>query len=615
MNKTILSRTKTFSMISDNGRILFLKLTSFLQGNLGVVLSYLALALFFTCPLAFHFTDRLPGAGADSIGGIWYFWFFKHNLFDLHTNPFAQSDLVFYPIGFNISTGYDTLLATIISLPLQFIFKNPFIVYNILIIFNFVFSSYASYLLAKYLTNDKKVSFIAGIIFGFSPYMMARSLGHMNLLTTGMIPLFILIFLKTLKNPSLKSFSLSALLFLLVSLSSWQYGLFTLLFVFFSLVFLYLTSKKAILNKQYVINFAFFLILSALLTLPFALPMILNKVSSKIPLPTNGDATHYAADALSYLTPPPASILFGKFISKDYFGSLSTNSTESTTYLGVFEIIFILYFFFAIRKNKFEKIFSENIYWIILAFIFFILSLGPLLKIGGHISNFILPYYFIFYLPFFDLAKEPVRMSIFVMLFVMIIFSVFLKAYLEKNKLHRNMILLLTALIIIAERATFPYQIEKIGISPFYNKISEDKNDYTILDLPANTKWLQQPLYNFYQVTHQKKIIVGAMGYTSFSSNSYSWIEQNDFVNKSSCALITDKKTPDIKISKTKSDRDKMIRELKDVKIKYVVFHKNIIANFESHGFDCQKVKDNIEEFFINEQPIYEDELIIVYQI
>lgn len=594
---------------------LFLKLKEFFSSKIGIIFIYFLLTLFFTFPLMLNFRDSIPGEAQDSIGTMWFLWFFKHSLFDLQINPFAQNDLLFYPAGFTISTGYDALFATIISLPLQLITKNLIIVYNIIVVFNFVFSSYTAYLLIKYLTNDKKISFIAGIIFAFSPYMIARSLGHINLLTTGAIPLFILFFLKSLKEPSFKNSLLLALSFLLVSLSSWQYGLFIMLFVFFSLTFLYFTSRKIIINKPYLTSFASFLILSAFLVLPFAFPMISNSVNDKMFLPTNGDAIMYSADVLSYITPPPTNTFFGNFINKDTFNSFSGNYIESPAYLGLFEIIFIIYFFLIIKKNKFEKVVIENIYWIVMAFIFFILSLGPLLKIGGHISDFILPYWFLFdYVPFFNFAKEPVRLSIFVMLFIVIIFSVFLKTYLSQNK-RKNIILFLIVLIIIAEKMTLPYQTKKIETPVFYNKIAEEKNDYAILDLPANIRWFQQPMYNYYQMTHKKKIIVGAVGYTSFSSDIYSWIEQNNFVKESICYYGAYEKNPNIAETETKFNKNKLLQDFKDIKIKYVVVHKDVFAFFESYEFDCQKVKNNINNLFKDENSVFEDDLIKVYDI
>lgn len=591
---------------------LFLKLKNFLSGNLSIIFCYLLLALFFTFPLILNLKNSLPAGNEDPLYVNWYFWFFKFNLIDLHLNPFLQSDLIFYPVGFNISTGYDFLLITIISLPLQLIFKNLFVIYNIIIIINFIFSSYAAYHLIKYLTNDRKISFIAGIIFGFSPYMLARGLVHINLLTTGMIPLFILLFLKLLKDPSFKNSFLLALSFLLVCLSCWQYGLFTLLFVFFSLILLYFISKKIILNKQYLKNFVRFLILSAFFVLPFAFPMILGRANDKMSFPSTGDAVAFSADIFSYLTPSPSHTLYGKFINNNFFLSVNSGYPESTNYLGLLEIIFIIYFFFLIvKKNKLKKIIIENIYWIITAFIFFILSLGPLLKIGGYVFQFILPYYFIFYLPFFDFAKEPSRLGIFVMLFITIILSIFLKEYLDQKKTQKNIILLFIALIIIAERITLPYQIKKIEIPVFYNQIAKEKNDYAILDLPANIKWSQQPLYNFYQTIHSKKIIMGTIGYTSFSPNIYSWIRQNNFTNESNCHYSNKKE----KLADTIYEKDQIMRIFKNAKIKYVIIHKNIISNLENYGFDCQKVKNNTDKLFKNDTPIFEDELIRVYNI
>lgn len=600
-------------MILKDKHILILK--EFLQSNAGIILGYLLLAIFFTFPLILNLTHGLMGMGTDNLGGAWYFWLFKYNLIDLTKSPLSQSDLIFYPAGFNLGTGYDTLLTAFISIPLQLVFKNIILIYNIIILFNFVFSAYVTYHLVKYLINDKRISFIAGIMFGFSPYMLARGLGHINLLTTGAIPLFVLFFLKSLRDPSFKNSLFLAISFLLICLSAWQYGLFILIFIFFSIIFFLFTSKEKILNKKYLASFAIFIILSVFLVLPFAMPMISSKADNKMRAPIGSEYIVFSADVMGYLTPTPSNIIFGKFINKTHFSTFSGNVTEATVFLGLVEIIFIIDFLLK-AKNNCKKVIRENSYWIFSASVFFILSLGPLLKVGGYLTPILFPYYFIYnYLPFFSFAKEPARMGIFVMLFVTIIFSIFLKTHLDKKRSKVGILLIFFALIIIAERAEIPYEIKKVKVPAFYSQISEEKNDYTILDLPSNLLYLEQPVYHFYQATHQKKIITGALGYISFDNDSYSWIKNNDFAKEGGCYTEEVKKIINLSNTTAEYSKDELIQNLKEVKVKYIIIHKDVIALLEAYGQDCGKLKSNIDKFFKDTRPVFEDDLIIVYRI
>lgn len=608
------------------------KFKLFLKGKAGVVLIYVFLALFFTFPLILNITGSMATGknavdneytiNSDSIYFTWNFWLFKHNLIDLKTSPFSHSDIIFYPNGFDINAaGNDNLFNSILSVPLQLVFKNLILTYNIIVLFNFVFAAFAAYLLINYLISDKKISLLGGIIFGFSPYMLARSLGHFSLITTGAIPLFILMFLKMLKEPGAKNAFLAAIAFVLTALGAWQYGLFSLIFIFCSLLYFAACRKEKILSKKFLISFLLFTALAIISLAPIAFPMAQGYFSGNmIPHPFS-DTILYSASILSYFTPPPLSTFFGNLVNPELFKSFSVYMAESAAYLGFLEIA-IIFYYFANRK----KISGKSRYWLFLLAIFFILSLGPYLKLS--LPNLVfdkipLPYYFIFkYIPFFNFAREASRLSIFVMLFTAIIFAFALKYILSKNNFNaraQKMILAVFAAIVIAERMTLPYPIEKIKIPAFYKNISQDKGDYAILDLPSDF-WLTFSLYNLYQTTHGKKITSGDIQPNAFTPKVYSFIENNDFLSEGTCLTEanTNKKFKDY----SEKDKNALINEFRNARIKYVIVHKDIInyidAAIRPSGkiwYDCAALKTNIQEFFGNSSPVYEDELIKVYQL
>ncbi|HUV71646.1 MAG TPA: hypothetical protein VMW25_01420, partial [Clostridia bacterium] len=64
--------------------------------------------------------------------------------------------------------------------------------YNYYIIFNLWFAATAAYLLARMFLHSKHAAFVSGLIFGFSPYMIARAIAyHVNLVATGWVVLFV----------------------------------------------------------------------------------------------------------------------------------------------------------------------------------------------------------------------------------------------------------------------------------------------------------------------------------------------------------------------------------------------------------------------------------------
>ncbi|MBU4338222.1 hypothetical protein KKB43_01920 [Patescibacteria group bacterium] len=595
------------------------------NNRLGIILAYIFLALFFTFPLILNISDSMSTGknsiengytvNSDSIYFIWNFWFFKHNLIDIGTSPFSHSDMIFYPNGFDVSAGgYDNVFNSLLSLPLQFATDNLILIYNILVLFNFVFAAYSAYLLANYLTKDKKISFISGIIFGFSPFMIARSLIHFNLLTAGAIPLFILFYLKLLKEPKIKNSLFLAIAFFLVTISAWQYGLFAIIFVFFSSIFFAIFRKQKIFNKTYLKSFFLFIILSILLLLPVAFPMIKTAVERKT-IPSNFSETLiWSADPFSYITPSPLSNLFGSFIDPKLYNTFSNYMVESTTYLGFLEIAMLI--FYLKRRKEMDQ---KAKYWLYLFIVFFILSLGPHLKMFGlNFEKLPLPYYFILkYIPFFNFAKESVRLSVFIALFSSIIFAFSLKyIFSSKNyNARKNALLVFFALAIIAERMIFPYPIEKIKAPSFYNEISREKENYAILDLPVDSI-LGFSFYNYYQTMHKKKIVSGKIMPYAFSESSYSFIKEDDFLSQSTCLVDKNMVKP-----YNPQNSGAIIEKFKKNNIKYVIIHKDLINVFDeteiigNRKYDCRPLRKNIEIIFGKNIPIYEDELIKVYSI
>jgi hypothetical protein len=121
----------------------------------------------------------LIGHGGDGWQNLWNLWWMKESLLVLHTNP-LETKYIFYPIGANLLFHTLSPIAGILTIPMQLTAGLVF-GYNFLVIFSFIFSGYGAYLLAMYLTKDNISSFFSGLVFAFSPYHLAHTLGHLTL--------------------------------------------------------------------------------------------------------------------------------------------------------------------------------------------------------------------------------------------------------------------------------------------------------------------------------------------------------------------------------------------------------------------------------------------------
>jgi hypothetical protein len=126
----------------------------------------------------------LLGNGGDTYQFIW-------NIF--HTNKFLEGKDSFfytnylgYPVGrelyFYTLSPFNSFFGAILVRLINLSYED---VYNFLVIFHFVFSAFSMFFLINYLTKNTLVSFITGLIYGFSPWNYARALGHLNLLSVG----------------------------------------------------------------------------------------------------------------------------------------------------------------------------------------------------------------------------------------------------------------------------------------------------------------------------------------------------------------------------------------------------------------------------------------------
>ena len=165
-----------------------------------IIFLYAILTILLTYPAVF-LPNAVPGLG-DVYFYLWDVWWFKKAFLSL-LSPY-WTPYLFHPSGLSLAFSTITPLNGIISIPLLFVF-NVARTYTILWLFSFFLAGYGTYHLVNYLTKNPTASFVAGIIFMFSPYHFAHALGHLSLISIGWIPLYILFLLKTLKEDNYKN--------------------------------------------------------------------------------------------------------------------------------------------------------------------------------------------------------------------------------------------------------------------------------------------------------------------------------------------------------------------------------------------------------------------------
>lgn len=615
---------------------------------------YLILTLLFTYPLAFNINNKVPGI-YDVWSHVWNLWWVNKSLLS-GQNPY-YTDYVFHPTGTGLELHTLSLFNSITGILLQQFF-SLITTYNLLVLFSFVASAYGTYLLVHYLTKDRRVAFFSGVVFAFSPYRFLEiGAGHLNLVSTEWIPFYALYLIKTLEEGGRKNTLLASLFLLLVSLCSWQYMGFMLIFTVFYVLYTSWfngVSIKKLSNKVIPILFVF-----SIMVLPFIYPIALGSVGG-FGVGSGLEVTvFYSADALSFIGPNALHPLLGG-LSATLSNKLKSNGAHGgilalgyiTLLLAFYQIstevgsgriekikrslksrgtltgiiaalflfalvylffrvhflyyvlglciIFLLLFIYSLLKEKRIGVWGASF------FFFLLLSLGPFLNVLGRPVS-LTPYILLYILPGFSIFRAPARFVVLAMLSLAILSGFGLKKILKKTN-RKNLLTAIAISVVLFEFLSIPVQLSPTSIPSIYDRISGSEGEYAILEVPISpirvrfngSLWeTGLPQYMYYQTVHGKKIVGGYVSYPSdyaraFLGNSTLFHRLNNPYENAS----------DEKIAGT-------VRETLDrYDIRYVILHKDVLNSM------FPGTLSPINGLFNETLSLtYEDDMVIVYNV
>jgi hypothetical protein len=214
-----------------------------LRGDIGIhasaIACYLAIALLFWWPLPLHLLDALPGPASGDTGVyVWNLWLFRHEIVAHQSFPFETLEILNAGSGgpLPLSLHNYTPFADALALPLiGWIGLVP--TFNTLIIGNCVLTAYAMFLYARSRTGDSGAAFAGGLLFGFSPYMMARATEHFSLAQAAPLPIFGLLMLKTYQRPTTSLAALAGVTVAWAYMSDPYYAVYCLMMALFTVTY------------------------------------------------------------------------------------------------------------------------------------------------------------------------------------------------------------------------------------------------------------------------------------------------------------------------------------------------------------------------------------------
>jgi hypothetical protein len=157
---------------------------------------YALVAVAFAWPLPLQLTTHLTGNPAGDTGVyVWNQWVFRHELVDQHRLPYL-TDALFGPDNVeNLSLHNYTAFQNLIAVPLIGV-VGVVGAFNLVYLLMSVMTAYATFLLARRITGLGIESWLAGLLFAWSPVLVARGTAHFSLVAAAPLPLFLLFLMR-----------------------------------------------------------------------------------------------------------------------------------------------------------------------------------------------------------------------------------------------------------------------------------------------------------------------------------------------------------------------------------------------------------------------------------
>lgn len=156
---------------------------------------FCSLALAFSWPLPLHLATHLTGAPSGDTGVyVWNLWVFRHEVLQQQM-PLETGTVLSLAPRVDLTLHNYTLFMDLLAFPLV----GPLGLvrtFNLIYLGMMALSAWAMARLAQALCGRAWESWLAGVVFGFSPVLMARSTGHFSLVAAAPLPLLLLVLVR-----------------------------------------------------------------------------------------------------------------------------------------------------------------------------------------------------------------------------------------------------------------------------------------------------------------------------------------------------------------------------------------------------------------------------------
>jgi hypothetical protein len=490
---------------------------------------------------------------------LWNFWWTKKAAAEL-VSPFF-TDYLFYPGGTDLSFHSNPLVYSLISIPFQAAFPTPeglAIAFNAIVLGTFVLSGLGAYRLVLHVTGSQAGALLAGVIYAFMPFR-ALNIARLHVLATELIPFYLLAFLHLLEKPSWRGAFSVGLWLSLSFYTSLEYALYLCLFsaliLAYRLVLRQLVPGRALLSRLAAAALVFALLASPLL-LAQRRAAAEGRVEAEYPMRA---LRRWAPALVSFVTPTRYHPLYGPALR--FAGEYGDDSgihppgMRSETYLGITAILLALLGMKEARRRR-------SSFWILAAFTFLLLSLGPFLRLtGAWRTDFPLPYQLLYQLvPPLRASRDPTRFLPLLMISMTVLSALGLQSILDgcRTRARRTAVAAAFFAFVLFEDLLPAPRMTRVEVDAQYETIGRAPGDFAVVDLSFGKNAALA------QTVHGRKITSGSL------------LVPRSAAPDSSLGLEEDFKRPLSTLSLAEGPRSARLRELREEirrhRIGYVVY-------------------------------------------
>lgn len=438
----------------------------------------------FTLPL-----DSLSDFGYDSRDAfifVWDFWWTRTALFELR-NPF-WTDRLFHPDGVSLAFHSYPLTYSVASVPVQLLRPGPAglaTAYNLVVLASFALSALGAHRLALHVSGCRGAAFVAACVYAFAPFRFLN-IPRLHVLSTEMIPFVVLAWLRLLERPSPRRAVALAVWLAIAFYTSLEYALAVCLFCATWLALARLDGRTPMRWKAFR-PIAGALAGAGLLFLLISAPLLAAQWramrAGSVDVERSLDELRAWSPALaSFFAPSRLHPLYGaRLASLGEYGTPGVEGMRSETSVALAVWLLAL-----LAVRRFAR--DESGRFVLLALLFLALTLGPELRLSGHLTTGVpMPYRLAYeLLPPLRASRDPTRLFPMALLFLSVLAAFGVRSLLGRGARGRAVAALLGILVLFEGLTPKPRRVSASGlVPPLYGQIAGGPGT-AVLDLSSD---------------------------------------------------------------------------------------------------------------------------------